>query len=373
MSQPPTTFTVLTPPGAAAVAVIGLAGPRAWDVVRERFRPVAAASLPAEPTIDRFWLGGFAGDAVILAIHDAGPSPAVELHCHGGPEVVRQLTEELARNGLRPDQGTGFVRASGPADTALELARAPTLRTAGILLDQLNGAFHRAVAALDAALAAYDASAARDLAAALAQHAPLGRHLTRPWQVVIAGAPNVGKSSLVNGLAGFTRSVVTAVPGTTRDVVTTATAMDGWPVELLDTADQHDAADELEGQGIARARTAAGGADLCLWVVDGTVSPVWPAITPANCLPVVNKADLPTAWDVASVPDAVVVSARTGAGLDELCRRISRRLVRSPPPPGAAVPFTPGLADLTAAIAATLDVGDTAAARALIAPVAQPL
>jgi tRNA modification GTPase len=64
----------------------------------------------------------------------------------------------------------------------------------------------------------------------------LGRHLTRPWRVVVAGAPNVGKSSLINALAGFTRTVVTAVPGTTRDVVATAAAIDGWPVELIDTA-----------------------------------------------------------------------------------------------------------------------------------------
>src|SRR4029453_3197945 len=81
-----------------------------------------------------------------------------------------------------------------------------------------------------------DWSDAVELLGAVLEFAELGQHLTAPWRVVLAGPPNVGKSSLINALAGYQRTIVSHVPGTTRDVVTTTTAIDGWPVELADTA-----------------------------------------------------------------------------------------------------------------------------------------
>ena len=104
----------------------------------------------------------------------------------------------------------------------------------------------------------------------LARYAPLGRRLTAPWRVVVAGPPNVGKSSLVNALAGYQRSIVAPTPGTTRDVVTTRLAIDGWPVELADTAGVREATDALETQGVRLAREATAAADLCLWVLDAS-------------------------------------------------------------------------------------------------------
>src|SRR5206468_2220750 len=110
------------------------------------------------------------------------------------------------------------------------------------------------------------------------------------------GAPNVGKSSLVNALAGYQRSIVAPTPGTTRDVVATTLAIDGWPVELSDTAGLHGEGEQLERAGMARARAAAAAADLCVWVLDGSAAPVWlgPEITAP--LTVINKIDLPPAW-----------------------------------------------------------------------------
>jgi tRNA modification GTPase len=199
----------------------------------------------------------------------------------------------------------------------------------------------------------------------------------------VIGAPNVGKSSLVNALAGFQRSVVAATPGTTRDVVTTLIAVDGWLIELADTAGLREETEVLEGQGIALARRAAASADLCLWVLDASVPPVWPqtrgsrmedrglgreseASTPAYpaeplavrlgrslALPkildprirvVVNKIDLSPAWDVGRATGAMGVSALTGAGLGDLFEGLSRWLVPDVPAAGAAVPFTPTLA-----------------------------
>src|SRR5207244_11945531 len=98
------------------------------------------------------------------------------------------------------------------------------------------GAVGPAVDAARAALRRGDAMEAGRLLDELARYAGVGRHLTAPWRVAVAGAPNVGKSSLVNALAGYQRSVVAPTPGTTRDVVTALLAIDGWPVELADTA-----------------------------------------------------------------------------------------------------------------------------------------
>jgi tRNA modification GTPase len=203
---------------------------------------------------------------------------------------------------------------------------------------------------------------ARERLAELLRHAPLGRHLTRPWRVAVAGAPNVGKSSLVNALAGYRRSVVTPVPGTTRDVVSTPLAIDGWSVDLLDTAGQHATADALEGQGIARARATAAAADLCLWVLDATEPPVPHGVISSSGIVVINKIDQPSAWDTSVVVGAVSVSAHTGDGLADLCARISQRLVPDPPAADAGVPFLSALADGLDAVSGLVNAGDAVGA-----------
>jgi tRNA modification GTPase len=158
--------------------------------------------------------------------------------------------------------------------------------------------------------------------------------------VVIAGAPNVGKSSLVNALAGYQRSVVATTPGTTRDVVTTRIAVAGWPVELADTAGWRDGTTPLERQGIDLAQAAVAQADLCLWVLDGSAEPVWPPAGGPAVRHVINKTDLSAAWNMSRAAGAIRVSAHTGTGVDSLVEALGQWLVPDPPPAGAAVPFT---------------------------------
>ena len=377
MNDVPTMFAVLTPPGAAAVATIAVAGPRAWDILRQSFRPASHRPLPVQPDYHGFTYGQFGdppGDAVVMAARPATVGDCVELHCHGGPEVVSMLAAELTRQGAALTTASHLLPRLGVSPLAakaqMELALAPTLRTAAILLDQFAGALAQAVAGIEVAVADSDLGSAARLVDNLTAHSALGRHLTRPWRVAVAGAPNVGKSSLVNALAGYQRSVVTEIPGTTRDVVVTSLAIDGWPVELIDTAGQRSASDPLEGQGIERGRVAAAAADLCLWVVDASAEPIWPDAGPGPSLLVINKSDLPARWDVGNVGECNVVSARTGVGLGDLCDRISRRLVPHPPAPGAAVPFTPELADKVDAIAKAVDGGDIATIRQTLAALA---
>jgi tRNA modification GTPase len=271
----------------------------------------------------------------------------LEIHCHGGAEVVRWLLETLAARDVSVCSWPDLEQAhtDDPVRTAAltALVEAPTLRTAGILLDQYHGATSRALEAVRAALERGDLAEAGRLLDPLRRQVAVGQHLTTPWRVAVLGAPNVGKSSLVNALAGYQRSIVAATPGTTRDVVTTLIAVDGWPVELTDTAGLREQAEGLEGQGMDRARTVAQAADLCLWILDAAAEAVWPEAMLGNIRFIVNKMDLLPAWDLDRAIGAIHVSARTGAGVAELCQVLAGWLVPEPPLPGAAVPFTPDL------------------------------
>jgi tRNA modification GTPase len=298
------------------------------------------------------------------------------VHGHGGREAVRFLREQLAEQGLRICHWEEFLRRTSDdalqAAASLALTQAATVRTASILLDQQQGALARALDAILQALQRGEIAAAEEQLTQLARYASLGQHLTQPWRVVVAGAPNVGKSSLVNALAGYQRSIVAATPGTTRDVVTTRIALDGWLIELADTAGLRSEAEALEEQGIRRARATAADADLCLWLLDGSSSPVWPSEPLASVQLVINKCDLPPAWDWDSATGAVCVSARTGAGLPELCAAVVARLVPDPPPSGAAVPFPPSLAAGVAEVRRRLATGDAAEAQGIVAALRDP-
>ena len=379
-STTPTLAACLTPPGTGAIATLAVQGPRAWEVASALFRPFAGASSwpPADPDPGGFWIGRLGdqaktagADEVVLALLRWTPLPRVEIHCHGGVEVVRWLLEILQARGVQACSWQNLERqtSSRPvSDAALAcLIDARTPRAAGILLEQYRGALDAVLTDVDNALKCEDLAKAGRLLGEVIRFGAVGRHLTAPWRVAILGAPNVGKSSLVNALAGYQRSVVAPTPGTTRDVVTTLIAVDGWPVELADTAGLRAPAEALEGQGIELARQAAQDADLCLWVLDAAAPPSFPEPGPERTRLIVNKIDLPTAWDLQQAAGAVAVSARTGAGIGGLCEALARWLVPDPPPPGAAVPFTPAIAETLERAQRACDTGQAGEALRVLA------
>jgi tRNA modification GTPase len=213
------------------------------------------------------------------------------------------------------------------------------------LLWQAQGAFEDALLEIEAALGNGDHQEAFGRLERLAARTQLGRRLTRPWRLAIAGAPNVGKSSLMNALAGYQRSIVAPTAGTTRDVVSTLLAFEGWPVTVADTAGIRIAHDALEHAGVERARRELVQADLCLWVFDGATEPTWPEMVTGKMLFVINKLDLPPAWDFSTAIGAVGVSARTGQGIHELTVAVAHALVPEAPNPGEAIPFCDSLCD----------------------------
>lgn len=361
-----TRVSVLTPPGTGAIATVAVIGKRAWGLVRERFRP-AKGELPDAPALHRFWygnLGSGPGDEVIVAVRQVTPEVVVEIHCHGGRRVVGWVVEQFRGT---PTDSSPSALGAVDSRTLEPLTRASTTRTASILLDQYYGAFIRAVQSVLTNLQHY-----RDDLARLATFTQFGRHLVEPWRVVVAGPPNVGKSSLINALAGYQRSVVAPVAGTTRDVVTVRIAADGWPIELSDTAGLRESAGSLEAAGIELAKRELAAADVVVWVMDTTdAHPAWPPdhLRGPKLIAVLNKCDQPTAWSSTDLGEAwgmLRVSATTGEGVPTLLAEIVRRCVPVAPLDGEAVPFTPALADRVEQAHTALTAGNTDTARQLL-------
>ncbi|MBV8486974.1 MAG: 50S ribosome-binding GTPase [Planctomycetaceae bacterium] len=254
------------------------------------------------------------------------------------------------------------------AEALVDLGRTSTLRTAEILLDQAWGALDCELAGLVAQIRE-DPEAGLERLDRLIRLGQVGLRLVNGWRVVIAGRPNVGKSRLLNALAGYSRAIVDPTPGTTRDLVSVHTALDGWPLELVDTAGVRAADDAIERSGIDRALRQQATASLVLKVLDRS-EPLGDfdralLSTSGPSLVVANKADLPPAWQPAELPSAevpIVVSAERGDGLEELRSAIASALVPAPPEAGAGVPFRANHVERLEKARETLRAGDAESA-----------
>jgi tRNA modification GTPase len=372
-----TVVVELTPPGRAAVAVVVVAGPDALRSVGNCFVARSGRAVGDIP-LGRIALGnwgGAGGEELVLCRRDENH---IEVHCHGGTAAVETIISRLLNEGCRRLTWQEWVNRCTPdrpqAAAQIALADAVTERTAAILLDQLNGALSAAIRGIITEVAAAEWSAAAKTIDELLSRKELGQHLINPWRIVVFGAPNVGKSSLINALAGYERAIVSPTPGTTRDVVTVKTAIAGWPVQLSDTAGFRETQDELESAGIKLATTTLFQADLAIFVhdaarprdepQDGTnLAP--PKLAPhVRALHVINKIDLISVPERSQLLQQFVhprstigqphlVSALKGEGIDDLISAIAGTLVPTSFPPGSAVPFTSEQVDgLTAAKAA---------------------
>lgn len=397
--QPINIVCRLTPPMTSALATIGVHGADAISIVRSRIRAFTPTNRSQQRTLETrchqpsrvyfaHWplLNGSASEEVVVC---ATNSRTVEIHCHGGIAVSNEILQDLQTEGcVAVDWATWSKRTSHPgrqpvggnlsnhstledarteAESCIRLAAermliaATSERCAGILLDQYHGALWRSFRDLELKLDREDWPAAAQHVDQLLGWSHLGVHLAQPWSVVLAGPPNVGKSSLMNALSGQTLSLVHPQAGTTRDWIECTTQIDGWPVNLTDTAGLRDTEHEIEKEGVSRAKIKLAQADLVVVVVDCTVG--WTdqheemlalclqRSDPPRLVQAWNKSDrMPTTEPSSprkrefvyngrrSIVPAVFCSAFSHTEI--LWKLIAETLVPQPPPMGVAVPFT---------------------------------
>jgi tRNA modification GTPase len=348
----PALAALWTPAGRGAIATIRVSVEwSAWQPLDALpFRAADHRLLSVQPggrIVFGRWGAGLEEDVVVCAVD----RHSLEIHCHGGQAAARRILRDLENAGCRVVGWPEVLRAAESplrAEILGELCRATTLQTAAILWEQANGLFESVLRALISSVRADISAAAAQIRDWLAW-AEFGLHLTQPWRVVLAGRPNVGKSSLINAILGYTRSVVFDQPGTTRDVVSAQSAIDGWPIELSDTAGLRQSTDPIEAAGVERARATLGAADLAIVLVDISQ----PASNPDRAilgehprsLLVAHKCDLAPyegtdRWQTEESAGWLRVSSKTGEGLEALVAAISRRLVPRVPPRDALVPIT---------------------------------
>ncbi len=370
-AQPPgardTIFALSSAAGRAAIAVVRVSGPAAESAAAR----LTAAPLPAprHAALRRFRepeTGAPIDEGLLLrfaAPESATGEDLVEFHIHGGPAVVSALLDALAAlPGLKPAEPGAFTRrafevglldlteAEGIADlieAETEAQRIQAQRQSGGALHRLYDGWRARLLALTAALEATldfsDQDLPDDAASALgpgiaglvdeiAAHlddSRRGERLREGFSIAILGAPNAGKSSLLNRLSGRDAAIVSAHAGTTRDVIEVRMDLGGWPVTLADTAGIGAPRGAIEAEGVRRAEARAESADLKLVILDGAR---WPALDGRSlaladhaALLVLNKSDLlPPPLPVEAAGRALLaVSCKTGDGIDGLLEAVA--------------------------------------------------
>lgn len=360
-----TIFALASRGGRAALSVFRLSGPEAGSALKS----LIGGELPAPRLASLKNLRDDSGNEIDKGLVLWFPGPAsftgedvVELHLHGGRAVSQAITAALLALGLRPAESGDFTRRAfeagkmdlTQAEAIADLIDADTNAQRRQALVQLEGHLGRlyeewrlellrAQAHLEAAidfaeedlpadLIVQSKAALQDLAGRIANHLAdggRGERLRDGLRVVLLGAPNAGKSSLLNLLAGRDAAIVSSTAGTTRDVIEVSLDLGGYPLLLADTAGLRDGAEEIEREGVRRARERADAADIKIVVLDGAA---WPHLDAesmvqldARSLVLLNKADLigGSIPDKLLSHDLIAVSALTGQGIEALLARLT--------------------------------------------------
>ncbi|MEW6720622.1 MAG: tRNA uridine-5-carboxymethylaminomethyl(34) synthesis GTPase MnmE [Thermodesulfobacteriota bacterium] len=368
-----------TPGGIGAVSIVRLSGPRAFHII-EALTPLSPAALPPRTLVkaDMRDAAGKILDSGLLACFPAPRSftgeDVAELHLHGSPTVVDAVVRAACAAGAVPAEPGEFSRRAffngkmdlTQAEGLADLIAARTEAAATSALRQMRGAIGEAVGplrerllslltALESAIDFGDEDdvpeanerqviervdeIVRSLESLLRSYGT-GRLFRDGATVAIAGVANVGKSRLLNRLAGEERAIVDETPGTTRDYLHAEISVAGIPVLLVDTAGLRETADPVERKGVLRSRDAIARADLVLFVLDGAREvgeedrEAYREVAGRPHLVVVNKSDLPAAATGEELSGegrrgVLRVSAKTGEGAEALLSAVAREIAPS--------------------------------------------
>jgi tRNA modification GTPase len=360
VSSTDTIAAIATPPGHGGIGIVRVSGPAAPAIAEAllgRLPPPRYATRARFRDAD----GAALDDGLALyfpAPHSYTGEQVLELHGHGGPAVLALLLERtlaLGARRARPGEFSERAFLNGKLDLAqaeavADLIASGSAAAARAAARSLAGEFSARVRALTEGLIALrtrieaaldfpeddgDFQTAQKIGNRIAAleaelerlqaAARQGRALRDGLTVVLAGPPNAGKSSLLNALARHDSAIVSAVPGTTRDVLREHIALDGLPLTVLDTAGLRDSGDEIETEGVRRARAAMAQADRVLLVVDDAAADDTQIAALRAQLPpeapgtlVRNKIDLSGRAPGACGADEIALSIKTGAGLEAL-------------------------------------------------------
>lgn len=363
ISDAATIFALSSAPGRAGVAVIRISGSAAHDVLQKMVAPSPKPRIAAFRTIRHPETGEALDRAVVLwfaaPLSETGED-VVEFQAHGSRAVVAALLSALAKiPGCRLAEPGEFARRAfdnGKLDLAeieglADLIDAETdgqrrqaLAQAGGALSTLyEGWRSRLIEIAALTEAAIDFSDEGDVSASafaqarkraetlekeIAAHLDDGHRgeiLRDGFRVALLGAPNAGKSSLLNALARREAAIVSAEAGTTRDVIEVRLDLNGLPVIVSDTAGIREASSEIEQEGIRRSLAAARDADLVLWLAEKNESIPPLGFSRETSLVIRSKADLPHESQNEPEFGDLAISAKTGAGLDQLIEAIAER------------------------------------------------
>lgn len=353
----------------SAIGILRLSGDDAIPVAGKVFTPQRGASLSDIP--DRTLCLGCLQDTrgrtidqciavVSRAPHSYTGENTVEFHCHGSPAVLAAGLDALYRVGARPAQRGEFTKRAflngkldlTQAEAVIDLIEADTADAAANAAGQVEGTLKRKLTPIydrltdlcshfhavldypdedieDFGLARYSGTlraCAKELYALLQTYSQ-GRILRQGAAAAIVGKPNVGKSSLLNALAGFERVIVTDIPGTTRDTVEQSVVLGSTRLRLIDTAGIRETADRVEAIGVERSKQAVEQANLVLFVCDGSQELTQEdeaiidlCLDHENAVALINKSDLGSRVDPSDLPfmNVISVCAKDGGGLDHL-------------------------------------------------------
>lgn len=378
-----TIAAIATASGVGAIAVVRISGPQAIVISEKGFRPpdVLGSSTSHTAHVGQFVDGsGVVIDEVVATVFRSPRSytgeDVVELSCHGSSLIAHRILDTLVAFGARIAQPGEFTKRAflngkidlAQAEAVAELIGARSEMARRASLDQLSGSMSKRIHALRDSLVSLvslleleldfveegielvEVKTAEDQIAdtistidGLIRSYSAGKYVREGVRVVLAGSPNVGKSSILNALLDEDRAIVTDVPGTTRDVIEESISIDGLHFVLSDTAGVRSTVDIVERHGVDRAEMKIRNSDILLLVVDGSqeigehevesIDKLLREVKNASseCIVVLNKADLgesktksPRFRHILETFSNLRISAKTGSGLDSLRKALTR-------------------------------------------------